>query len=138
MSGRREAAGIHDFDEGPEVLNVEHRAFRWRHLMLLLRAQERQLRGPLPTETAMANLLVINSSAAREDSISRVLIEEALPRLMCEQWIKKNKGATKWTQLAANKIQEHKTASMAQAQQSPASGALLGELQVGVCKTTGS
>ena len=52
--------------------------------MLLLRAQERQLRGPLPTETAMANLLVINSSAAREDSISRVLIEEALPRLMCE------------------------------------------------------
>ena len=51
----------------------------------------------------MANLLVINSSAAREDSVSRVLIEEALPRLMCEQWIKKNKGATKWTRLAANK-----------------------------------
>jgi hypothetical protein len=29
VSGRRQAAGIHDFDEGPEVLNVEHRAFRY-------------------------------------------------------------------------------------------------------------
>jgi FMN-dependent NADH-azoreductase len=104
--------------------------------MLLLRAQECQLSGAV--ETAMANLLVINSSAARESSVSRILVEEAVPRPMCEQWIKKNKGASKWTRLAANKIQEHKTATMAQGQQSPASGALLGELQVGVCKTTGS
>jgi hypothetical protein len=35
---------------------------------------------------------------------------------------------------AANKMQKHKTARMAQAQQSPASGVLLGELHVGVRK----
>ena len=51
-----------------------------RYLILLLRALERQLRGAV--ETVMANLLVINSSAARENSVSRILVEEAVARLM--------------------------------------------------------
>jgi len=72
----------------------------------------------------MANRLVINSSAALEDSISRVLFEEVVVRLMCEQWIKESKSAITWTRLATNKIREHQTARMAQEQQSSASGAL--------------
>jgi hypothetical protein len=83
----------------------------------------------------MANRLVINSSAALEDSISRVLIEEVVARPMCEQWIKESKSAMTWTRLATNKIREHQTARIAQEQQSPASRVLLGELRFGVCKT---
>jgi hypothetical protein len=48
--------------------------------MLLLRALERQLKGAV--ETAMASQLVINSGAAREDSVSRILVEEPVARLM--------------------------------------------------------
>jgi hypothetical protein len=73
----------------------------------------------------MANLLVINSSATREASISR---------LMCEQWIKESKGTIK---AGRQHDTGRKTARMAQGQQSPVSGVLLGELYLGVCKAAG-